>query len=77
MMADRLDVDPEQEDAELLGICGIESKTDHLPLGSVRQYWDPEALQRNDAELAECEEFFRNSAMAMCRALVDRYSRPA
>ena len=40
-----LSVDPEQEDSDLLGMCGIESQTDHLPLGDVRQYWDAEALR--------------------------------
>lgn len=72
----RADLDPAQEDSDLLGMAGIESETDHLPLGPVRQYWEPEALRRKDAELAECETFFRDSAVKMCRALVERYSRP-
>lgn len=77
MMRYRLDVDPEQDDQDLLGMTGIESQTDHLPLGDVRKYWDPEALREKDAELAQCEAFFREHAVACCRAIVDRYTRPA
>lgn len=32
----RLAVDPDQDDAELLGIAGVESQTDHLLLGPER-----------------------------------------
>jgi hypothetical protein len=77
MMWLRLDVDPDQEDEDLLGMAGIESQTDHLPLGEVRQHWDAEALLAKDAELAEQEAFFRESALACCRAIAERYSRPA
>jgi hypothetical protein len=77
LMEFRLDVDPDQEDSDLLGMCGIESQTDHLPLGAVRQYWDAEALRLKDAELADHESFFQHSAFEMCRSLVERYSRPA
>ena len=77
LMKVRLDVDPEQEDEDLLGMCGIESQTDHLPIGSVRQHWLPIALRQKDVEIAENEAFFRDSALAMCRALVERYSPAA
>jgi hypothetical protein len=77
MMWFRLDMDPDQEDEDLLGMAGIESQTDHLPLGDVRLYWDAEALLIKDAEMAEQEAFFRDSAFACCRAIVERYARPA
>ena len=73
----RWDVDPEQEDRELLGMVGIESQTDHLPLGKWREQWSPDALKAKDAEIAENEEFFRESAYEICRILVERYSGPA
>ena len=77
LMEFRVEADPEQEDPDLLGMCGIESQTDHLPLGPVRKYWDDDALRRKDAELAENEAFFRESALEMCRSLAGRYSRSA
>lgn len=70
----RHDVDPEQVDEDLLGMAGIESQTDHLPLGDVRRHWAEAALRRADAEVAEQEAFFRDSAFASCRALVERYT---
>ena len=77
LMAFRFDADPGQEDKDLLGMCGIESQTDHLPLGPVRQDWDPSELRRMDAEIADHEAFFRESALRRCRALVQRYARSA
>jgi len=73
----RWDVDPEQEDRELLGILGIQSQTDHLPVGRAREHWSPEALRAKDTEIAENETFFRESALQCCLVLVERYSRPA
>lgn len=70
----RHDVDPTQEDEHLLSIAGIESQTDHLPIGDWRREWDPEALARFDAEREECERFFRDQAMEACRAIVSRYA---
>jgi len=70
-------VDPKQEDRELLRMVGIESQTDHLPLGRWREQWAPEALRIKDQEIVENEEFFRESAHEICRILVERYSRPA
>lgn len=77
LMEFRLAVDPDQEDSDLLGMCGIESQTDHVPLGVVRQYWDAKALRVTDTELADHEAIFRDSAFEICRSLVERYSRPA
>ena len=70
-------VDPHMEDKELLSMVGIASQTDHLPIGAWRREWAPEALRAKDAEMAENEDYFRESALESCRALVERYSRPA
>src|SRR5690242_1504766 len=65
----RLDVDPEQEDPDLLGIAGVESQTDRLALGALRRQWPPEMVEEKEAEIAACESFFRTSVLEMCRAL--------
>ena len=72
----RPDLDPENEDQDLLAITGIESQTDHLPLGPWRAEWSPEALRAKDEELAENEDFFREAMFRRCRSLIERFSRP-
>ena len=37
----------------------IESQTDHLPIGKVRDLWSPDALKEKDKEIKEVEEFYR------------------
>jgi hypothetical protein len=53
----------EAELAEVLIVfTGIDSDTDTLPIGEVRQHWSPEALERKDREIIEVENFYRQSA---------------
>lgn len=66
----RSGLDP--NDPDMLTFAGIESQCDHLPLGSVRQYWDPVALARADREIAEEEAFHRPAALAACESLIRR-----
>ena len=54
----------------LLIFTGIASETDGLPVGAVRQQWSAEALERKDREIAEGEEFYRDSAMEAATRLV-------
>jgi hypothetical protein len=76
MMPLRPDLDPDNEDEDLLAITGIESQTDHLPLGAWRTQWSAEALRAKDEEIAENEAFFRDTMFRRCRSLVERYTRP-
>ena len=61
---------PPQVSEVLLTFAGIESETDGLPLGEVRQYWSAEALERKDRELADAENFYRPIATEAARRLV-------
>jgi hypothetical protein len=47
----------------LLTFVGIDSETDALPIGAVRENWSPEALKRKDREIAEAEQFYRETAL--------------
>ena len=65
--------DPEQDDADLPGIVGIESQTDHLLLGEHRWAWHPSALEERAAEVVAAEAFFAPSMRALCQSLLDRH----
>ena len=73
----RADVDPAGKDRDLNGFAGIDSQSDHLPIGSSRKYWDVEALRLKDVDATDHEALFRDSALRMCRNLVARYGPPS
>jgi hypothetical protein len=54
----------------------IESETDDLPIGPVRQEWNPHVLARRDIEISRCEDLFRPQALEACRQLVERLHVP-
>lgn len=60
-------------DPDLLTLVGIQSQEDHLPIGSVRQYWSPEALARMDEEIAEAETVHRSAALEACESIVRQF----
>jgi hypothetical protein len=45
----------DRDDSDFLVCVAIDSETDALPIGSVRQYWAPDALAKKDEEIAEAE----------------------
>jgi hypothetical protein len=56
---------------------GIDSESDHLPIGEVRQRWNPDALLAKDAELADYESRVRERAFESCRSLIKKYDHDA
>ena len=52
-------------------IIGVESETDHLPVGEVRKLWAPYALKEKDVEIARAEELYRADLLETCRRIVD------
>jgi hypothetical protein len=58
---------------EQLPFVVIDSETDHLPMGDVRQRWAPDVLARKDVEIQEAEAFYRDCAFAACERLLARF----
>lgn len=52
-------------------IIGIESETDHLPVGGVRKLWASDALKEKDVEIARAEKLYRDDFLETCRRIVD------
>jgi hypothetical protein len=52
-------------------IIGIESETDNLPIGEVRQLWAPSALEEKDLEIVRCEGLWRDEVLAVCRRILN------
>ncbi len=54
---------------KLINFAGIDSETDELPLGSVRQFWAPSALADKDQQILKYEGSIRESTLETCRSL--------
>jgi hypothetical protein len=53
-------------------IIGLDSETDHLPVGEVRNLWAPAALKEKDVAIARAEESCRADFLETCRRIVTR-----
>ena len=51
----------------------IASETDDLPVGEVRAYWAPEALEREDVRIRAAETIWNDRARSAAARLVERY----
>lgn len=65
----------EPSDHDYLRFVGIDSETDHLPIGPVRKYWSQEALRQKDDEIRAYESFARESAVAAAKNLVSKLAK--
>jgi hypothetical protein len=60
----------------LLTFTGIDSETDTLPVGHVRSYWAPDALEQKDREIARAEGFYREAAVDAATRLIQLLDYP-
>jgi Protein of unknown function (DUF2489) len=68
----------ETEVAEVLvAFTAIDSETDALPIGEVRQHWSPEALERKDREITQAEEYYRDKAIEAATRLLQLLEVPS
>jgi hypothetical protein len=51
----------------------LDTETDHLPVGRVREFWDPAALKEKDATVQRIEAGARSEVEAACRRLIIRF----
>jgi hypothetical protein len=64
-------------DSDILVFVGIDSETDHLPLGNVRRQWNAEVLKVKDEELKCYEDRVKERAFSACKNLIAKYDRLA
>ena len=64
-------------DPDFIFFVGLDSESDHLPVGEVRQRWNPDALREKDAEIAAIELSAREKTFEICRRLIEKYDHDA
>ncbi|WP_454733619.1 MULTISPECIES: hypothetical protein [Cupriavidus] len=62
-----------KNDPDFLLFRAIASETDDLPVGEVRAYWAPDALEREDVRIQVAEKVWNERALAAAAKLVERY----
>jgi hypothetical protein len=62
-----------ESDKDFLFFVGLDSETDHLPVGDVEKNWNPEVLEDKKKEIAGYEAGKREAAFQACRNLVSKY----
>jgi hypothetical protein len=63
-----------EHDNDVLVFVGIDSESDHFPLGDVRRHWSAEALKAKDEELKNYELRVRERAFRACESFIARYA---
>ena len=61
-------------DADFLVFGALDSETDHLPVGSVCDLWDPVALVAQDATVRRIESEARSEVEHACRNIIRRFT---
>jgi hypothetical protein len=62
------------EDPDFTTFVGIDSESDHLPVGPVRAEWASDALAKKDSEIHELENKCREDAYRAARNLLEKYT---
>jgi hypothetical protein len=60
-------------DENILVFVGIDSETDHLPIGEVRRSWNQEALVAKDKEIKDYEKKVQEDAFDACKFITITY----
>ena len=63
-----------RSDEDLETFVAIDSETDILPVGDVRNYWAPEALKREDAKIDQAVRLYQGTALKAATRLVQRFA---
>ena len=66
-------VDDWRVDPDFLVVGALDSQTDHLPVGKVRNLWDPALLAAKDALIQRIESEARHDFEQACRNIVSRF----
>jgi len=69
----RDEVDVASSDADFATFIAIESCTDALPVGEVRQYWSAEALARLEPEIQSAQAWAAGVGSDACRSLIAQF----
>lgn len=63
----------EQFDQDFIAFVAVDSETDALPIGSARQYWNPDRLKDLEPKIKEAEEWAKDFSLEKCHSIIKRF----
>lgn len=63
-----------EKDDDLMIFISIDSETNILPIGEVRQHWAPDSLKRYDVIIDKAEQRYKDIAFAAADRLAKRFA---
>ncbi len=70
----RFEIEVAEDDKDFLVFSGVSSETDHLPLGSARDHWSKDALERHEPEIQQTIKWAKEISLSECKSIVGRFS---
>jgi hypothetical protein len=65
--------DEDEWDPDVLAFVAVDSELDDVPLGSVRELWEPTALAEKDRKRDRYLGETREGLLSACRGLIERW----
>ena len=72
----RLEAELTEDDRDLVAFVAIDSETDTVPFGEVRQLWQPEALANPQPRIDRAEKWATDVGREHCQNLIRRLATP-
>ncbi|MDX6851590.1 DUF2489 domain-containing protein [Gilvimarinus sp. SDUM040013] len=69
----RFETEVGEDDGDFLAFSGVSSETDHLPLGSAREFWSAEALERHEHEIQKTIKWAKEVSLFECKSIAERF----
>lgn len=70
----RFEVGLPENDKDFLAFTGVSSETDHLPIGSARQFWSEASLLRHEEEIEKSIKWAKEVSLSECKSIVARFN---
>ena len=69
----RSEAEVASDDPDFIVFVAIESEIDHLPVGRVREHWDPIAVKQHEPEIDKAIAWAKEIGLPACSSLIARY----
>ena len=70
----RFEVEVPEDDTDFIAFVAAASEIDNLPIGTSRQYWSKDALDRHEPEIQAAIKWARDFSLPQCKSLLERFS---
>lgn len=72
LSAFRFDVKAEK-DSDFMFLIGVDSETDHFPIGNAAKHWNSSGLKEKTIEIERFERAVKDEVLQACRNLIQKY----